>query len=111
MFDRRFIQYFDWGLFALAVILGSIGLATLYSVVNAGALAPEKTLYFKQLIWFCAGIALMIISFVFNYKFLDRYAQPIYILCVLMARADSHPWGRWPSGRPATSICRTSRTT
>jgi rod shape determining protein RodA len=84
MFDRRFIQYFDWGLFALALILGSIGLATLYSVVNAAALATQKTLYFKQLIWFCAGTVLMIIAFVFNYKFLDRYAQSIYILCVLM---------------------------
>jgi rod shape determining protein RodA len=84
MFDRRFVQYFDWGLHGLAVVLGSFGLITLYSVVNAGALAPQKILYLKQMIWFGAGLVLMVISFLFNYKLLDRYAYAVYIFCVLL---------------------------
>jgi rod shape determining protein RodA len=84
MFDRRFVQYFDWGLLGLAVVLGSFGLITLYSVVNAGALAPQKLLYLKQMIWFGAGLVLMVISFLFNYKLLDRYAYAVYIFCVLL---------------------------
>jgi rod shape determining protein RodA len=84
MFDRRFVQYFDWGLLGLAVVLGSFGLITLYSVVNAGALAPQKILYLKQMIWFGAGLMLMVISFLFNYKLLDRYAYAVYIFCVLL---------------------------
>lgn len=84
MFDRRFVQYFDWGLLGLAVVLGSFGLITLYSVVNAGALAPQKILYLKQMIWFGAGLVLMVISFLFNYKLLDRYAYAVYIFCVLL---------------------------
>jgi len=84
MFDRRFVQYFDWGLLGLAVVLGSFGLLTLYSVVNAGALAPQKILYLKQMIWFGAGLVLMVISFLFNYKLLDRYAYAVYIFCVLL---------------------------
>jgi rod shape determining protein RodA len=84
MFDRRFVHYFDWGLLGLAVVLGSFGLITLYSVVNAGALAPQKILYLKQMIWFGAGLMLMVISFLFNYKLLDRYAYAVYIFCVLL---------------------------
>jgi len=84
MFDRRFVQYFDWGLFGLAVVLGSFGLLTLYSVVNAGAVTPLKILYLKQMIWFGAGLVLMVISFLFNYKLLDRYAYAVYIFCVLL---------------------------
>jgi rod shape determining protein RodA len=84
MFDRRFVQYFDWGLLGLAVVLGSFGLITLYSVVNAGALAPQKILYLKQMIWFGAGLVLLVISFLFNYKLLDRYAYAVYIFCVLL---------------------------
>ena len=33
MFDRRYVQYFDWGLLGLAVLLGSLGLLMLYSAV------------------------------------------------------------------------------
>jgi len=84
MFDRRFVQYFDWGLFGLAVVLGSFGLLTLYSVVNTGAVTPLKILYLKQMIWFGAGLVLMVISFLFNYKLLDRYAYAVYIFCVLL---------------------------
>lgn len=84
MFDRRFVQYFDWGLLGLALLLGCIGLVTLYSVVSAGEQTPEKMLVIKQLIWFCAGIVFMVLSFLFNYKFLDRWAHTIYAVCILL---------------------------
>ncbi len=84
MFDRRFVQYFDWGLLGLALLLGCLGLLTLYSVVTAGAQTPEKMLVIKQLVWFCAGMVLMILSLLFNYKLLDRWAYTIYAVCVLL---------------------------
>ena len=97
MFDRRFVQYFDWGLLGLAIVLGSFGLVTLYSVVNAGALAPQKILYLKQMIWFGAGLVLMVISFLFNYKLLDRYAYAVYIFCILLLIAVLF-FGKYVSG-------------
>ncbi len=84
MFDRRLVQYFDWGLLGLTVIIGSIGMVTLYSAVSAGASTPQKVLYVKQLIWYGAGLTAMIISFLFHYKFLERWAGVIYTLCIVL---------------------------
>lgn len=84
MFDRRLVQYFDWGLFGLAVVIGCIGLATLYSAVTAETPSPQKVLFFKQLIWFAIAMAAMVASFMFNYKLLDRWSQPIYTICILL---------------------------
>ena len=84
MFDRRFVKYFDWGLLGMTVILGFLGLVTLYSAVSSATPTPQKTLYFKQLIWYGAGLTLMVISFLINYKLLDRWAHAIYAICILL---------------------------
>jgi rod shape determining protein RodA len=84
MFDRRLIQYFDWGLLGLAVLIGCIGLVTLYSAVTAETPTPQKILFFKQMLWSCIGLLAMVIAFLFNYKILDRWAQPIYFVCILL---------------------------
>lgn len=84
MFDRRLVQYFDWGLLALTLLLGSIGLLTLYSAVTAGIPTPQEVLYVKQLVWYSAGMAVMVVSFLFNYKALDRWAHVIYLACILL---------------------------
>jgi rod shape determining protein RodA len=87
MFDRKFVQYFDWGLLGLAIVLGSIGLLTLYSVVSADAAAMQKTLYYKQLTWLCGGLLLMAAAFLFNYRLLDRYAFAVYLFALLLLAA------------------------
>ena len=84
MFDRRFINYFDWGLLGLTILLGIVGLATLYSAVSSSTLipSPHKILYFKQLVWYCAGLVVMVISFLFSYKSLERWAHIFYAICI-----------------------------
>jgi rod shape determining protein RodA len=85
MFDRRLIHYFDWGLLGLAMVLGGIGLASVYSAVTADPPpAPLKVLFYKQIVWFCIGLLVMVAAFSFNYRQLERWAHPIYIGCVLM---------------------------
>jgi rod shape determining protein RodA len=84
MFDRRFVQYFDWGLLGLTILLGFLGIVTLYSVVTAEAQTPERLLYIKQLIWFCAGLVIMVLSLLLNYKILDRWAHTIYSVCTIL---------------------------
>ena len=84
MFDRRLIQNFDWGLLGLTFLLAAIGLMTLYSAVTAGATDPQRILYTKQLIWFGAGLFMMIVSFLFDYKILDRWAVLIYVFGVVL---------------------------
>jgi len=97
MFDRRLIQYFDWGLLGLAVLIGCIGLLTLYSAVTAETPAPQKILFFKQMLWFCIGLLAMVTAFLFNYKMLDRWAQPIYFGCILLLIAVLF-FGRYVGG-------------
>ena len=84
MFDRRLLQYFDWGLLGLALVLSSIGLLVLYSAATAETPAPQKIIFYKQFIWFAIGLVAMTIAFVFNYKLLDRYGQMVYIFCLLL---------------------------
>ncbi len=80
MFDRRHVQYFDWGLLGLTVLLGSLGLLMLYSAVMSASPTPQKLLHIKQLIWFGIGFVIMIVSFSLDYKLLDRWAHAIYII-------------------------------
>jgi len=87
MFDRRLVQYFDWGLMGLAILIGCVGLITLYSAVTAETPAPQKVLFFKQLLWFSVGLIAMVSAFLFNYKILDRWAQPIYFGCIALLLA------------------------
>lgn len=84
MFDRRYLTYFDWGLLALTLLLGTFGLVTLYSAVMAGVPTPQKTLFTRQLIWYGIGFTAMGVGFLFNYKWLERWGVLIYVACILM---------------------------
>jgi len=84
MFDRRLVQYFDWGLLGLTFLIGGIGLIALYSAVTAGAPTGQKVLFYKQIIWYGAGLVTMIVSFLFSYKTFERWSSFIYIVCVLL---------------------------
>ncbi len=82
MFDRRLIECFDWGLLGLTLIIGSIGLVTLYSAETAGASLVHTVLCKKQMIWFGIGFFVMIVSFVFNYKLLDRWGIVVFLVTI-----------------------------
>jgi rod shape determining protein RodA len=84
MFDRRLVEYFDWGLLLIVLAIGSTGLVVLYSAVTAGAPTPQKALFFKQATWFGVGLIAMVCAFLFNFKSLERWAQPIYLACILL---------------------------
>ncbi|MFH1581795.1 MAG: FtsW/RodA/SpoVE family cell cycle protein, partial [Pseudomonadota bacterium] len=84
MFDRRLIQYFDWVLLGLTIIFGFVGIVLLYSAVMAGAPGPQKILCIKQLVWYFIGLVAMAVSFLFNYKMLERWAHAIYVICIML---------------------------
>jgi rod shape determining protein RodA len=86
-FDRRLIEYFDWGLLGLVLTLACLGLVALYSTVSAGVGSEQTIIITKQLIWYGVGMTAMIISFIFSYKTLEKYADFIYIgsICLLIS--------------------------
>lgn len=84
MFDRRLVEYFDWGLLALTLMLASIGLVILYSAETAGIESPQKILFYKQIVWYSIGLTVMVVCFLFDYKMLDRWAHVVYLLNVCL---------------------------
>ncbi|MBU0995704.1 MAG: rod shape-determining protein RodA [Proteobacteria bacterium] len=84
MFDRRLIEYFDWVLLGVTLLLGLMGMGILYSAVAAGEIIPNRVLFIKQLIWFGAGLVLMFFSFLINYKNLDRWGIWLYIASIAL---------------------------
>jgi rod shape determining protein RodA len=104
MFDRRLLHYFDWGLLGLALLLGCLGLFILYSAVAAETPVPQKILFFKQLIWFSAGVVVMVLSFSFNYKLLDRWGQPFYVFCIVLLVGCSGDGQAYRRGKTMAAI-------
>lgn len=66
----------------MTLALVGIGLLELYSAVHSGGM--RHVFYYKQMIWLSAGFLIMIMAFLFNYKLLDRWALPIYLVCIFL---------------------------
>jgi len=108
MFDRRLFQYFDWWLMGLTLILCSIGLTIIYSAVTAGESDPQKMLWAKQGVWYSVGLTAMIVTFIVNYKVLDKLGGGIYLIsigllvCVLIYGKHVSGSTRWLVVGPVT---------
>jgi len=82
MFDRRLVQNFDWVLLGLVVIICATGIVNLYSAgYNRGEGTP---LYIKQLYWLAVGLAVMILTLIYDYRHLEKLSYPIYVLSILL---------------------------
>lgn len=97
MFDRRYVENFDWGLLGLTLCLAALGIGTLYSAVTSAVPTPQKILYIKQLIWYGIGLAVMTSCFMFNYKWLDRWSYVIYLAGIVLLICI-FPFGRYVGG-------------
>jgi rod shape determining protein RodA len=84
MIDRRLLQHFDWVLLGLTLVLGGIGILTLYSAATANAdIAGVKGLvHLKQSYWLAVGTGVMILLTLFSYRWLNRFALPIYVFSI-----------------------------
>ncbi|MBF0398953.1 MAG: rod shape-determining protein RodA [Desulfobacterales bacterium] len=99
MFDRRLVQYFDWGLLGIVLLLGCIGILIVYSAV--GSTNYSTTVHLKQSLWFLLGLGVMVFCFLFSYKLLFRMAPFIYVIgvfllvCVMFVGKDAGGSSRW----------------
>lgn len=84
MIDRRLVQNFDWGLLGVTLLLALFGFLTLYSATTTVSNGSQQMIYIKQIIWFCGGFVVMVMAFMINYKLLDRWADIIYIFCIIL---------------------------
>lgn len=84
MFDRRLVQYFDWGLLLITLLILGTGLLALYSAVHAEITTFQKSLLIKQAMWVSIGMTIMLFSLFFNYRWLYRWGYLIYGLCIIL---------------------------
>jgi len=80
--DRRFILHFDWTLFILVLALAGIGLVSVISASYAGAHRTLDPLVIRQLIWIAAGTVVMLIAVFVDYRSLQAYAYPFYVVVI-----------------------------
>jgi rod shape determining protein RodA len=82
MFDRRLVVNFDWVLLLTVLLLAAIGIVNLYSATASWQAATP--IYMKQLLWLGGGVMILMIICLFDYRHLEHYAVPSYIVSVAM---------------------------
>jgi rod shape determining protein RodA len=80
MFDRRVFAHFDWWLLGFIIAIMIIGVINL----NSASAATGAFYQWKQLQWYVAGLFLMILFSLFDYRILSSYAIHIYIVTVVL---------------------------
>jgi rod shape determining protein RodA len=106
--DRRLIVHFDWVLLGLVLLISLAGILNLYSTGSGFAPAGAKSLYMKQLYWFCAGLGFMLLAAAVDYRFIVRNAYWIYgailllLLLVICYGNTIHGSQRWLSLGPVS---------
>lgn len=83
-FDRRLLLHFDWTIFSCVIALSAIGLVSVMSASYNGPHKPLDPLVIRQAIWVGVGIAVMIAAVLFDYRSLQGYAYPAYIISVAL---------------------------
>ncbi|HEV7733231.1 MAG TPA: rod shape-determining protein RodA [Candidatus Binatia bacterium] len=79
-FDRRLLTHFEWLLPLLILSICGLGILTVYSASYTPGMETPPPLAMRQMTWFAAGIAGMLVMLSFDYRRLDRRAYLIYFL-------------------------------
>lgn len=102
--DRRLSKSFDWLTFTLIVGLAVIGIMTIYSATRPPlGVGQHPDFYSKQILWLCISIATLFTIVFFDYKWLSRFAYPLYgiglllLVAVLVGGRSSLGAQRWLS--------------
>jgi rod shape determining protein RodA len=80
--DRRFFSNFDWTLLGLVLAVAGLGLLNLYSASHAGGEAG--TAFVRQATWLGAGLVLMLLVALPDYRLLETYAYLLYGLSLVL---------------------------
>ena len=86
-FDRRLLTHFEWLLPLLAVGVCGLGILTVYSASYAPGADGPPPMAVRQLVWFVAGLAVMLSMLSFDYRSLERRAYLLYLIVLLLVLA------------------------
>ncbi len=94
--EERAYGKFDWAMIGIVVLLIAYGLLMLYSASSYNATIEQKEPYYyvlRQLIFSIAGLAIMFATSFIPYKFLKKFATPIFIVSVVAVLLILSPLG------------------
>ena len=80
-FDKRLLVNFDWVMLAAVLIIAAMGLINLYSATYHGGPATIG-LFKKQLIFYAAGLVLIVSLISFDYSELFVWNYPLYFVII-----------------------------
>ena len=84
--DKKMVYRVNWGLVLATLALFVIGMVNLYSA--SGSRSEEgfvlSPFYEKQMLWGIAGLACMAACAFFDYRRLERFAVPFYLVVLLL---------------------------
>ncbi|PLY01487.1 MAG: rod shape-determining protein RodA [Desulfuromonas sp.] len=83
MFDRRLLTHFDWVLLLLVCTLTGIGILNMYSATSTWNEAVTPV-YVKQFYWLCMGLVIALTISLVDYRKLEYFAVPLYVVNVLL---------------------------
>ncbi len=83
MIDRRLREHFDWALVYTTLLLLGMGLVNLYSATHDPAAGVDRR-FVMQCAYAVAGVGLMVLATLVDYRILERLAYPIYGLAVVL---------------------------
>lgn len=87
MIDRRLVQNFDWLLLALILLIAGLGIVNLYSAGYNRTPEGVTPLYIKQSYWLLVGLWVMFLTLTVDYRHLERFAYPLYIISIILLLA------------------------
>ncbi len=82
MQDRRWITNIPWSTIGLTVVIALVGLTAVYSATYTPK--GPSPLFYKQLVWICAGIVVMFLTLIPDYHSVGRYAYVLYVASILL---------------------------
>jgi rod shape determining protein RodA len=81
-FDRRLLLHFDWTVFWTVLLLAGIGLLSVMSASYGGPRKGLDPLVIRQAVWIGIGTIAMVSAVLFDYRSLQTYAYPFYVLAL-----------------------------
>ena len=102
MIDRRLFTHFDWGLLALVLLIGGLGIVNIASA-TASYHIIGTAYYVKQMYWIIAGMLLVVTFCSIDYHLLEDFSFWLYgvlvfmLLAVLIVGKSSMGATRWLS--------------
>lgn len=79
----KFSDNFDWSFFGVVILLCLLGLMTLYSSTYLN----QVEIFYKQLIFFAAGIFIAVVISAIDYRIFERLAWPFYWISLILLLA------------------------